>query len=32
MWDKIIEKFKNKSIAILGFGREGLSTYKFLRK
>lgn len=31
MLDKIIEKFKNKNIAILGFGREGRSTYKFLR-
>ena len=32
MWDRIIEKFKNKNIAILGFGREGISTYKFLRR
>ena len=32
MYDRIIEKFKNKNIAILGFGREGISTYKFLRK
>lgn len=31
MLDKIIEKFKNKNIAILGFGREGRSTYKFIR-
>ncbi len=28
----ITEKFKNKKILILGFGREGRSTYLFLRK
>lgn len=28
----IIEKLKNKNIAILGFGKEGKSTYKFIRK
>lgn len=32
MIDKIIEKLKDKKIAILGFGREGKSTYKFFRK
>ncbi|MBR4262043.1 MAG: UDP-N-acetylmuramoyl-L-alanine--D-glutamate ligase [Bacilli bacterium] len=32
MKDKIIEKFRNKNIAILGFGKEGISTYKFLRE
>lgn len=30
--DKIIKKLENKKIAILGFGREGISTYKFIRK
>lgn len=32
MIQKIIDKFNNKKVAILGFGREGKSTYKFLRK
>ena len=32
MYRKIIEKLKNKNIAILGFGREGQSTYRFIRK
>lgn len=30
--EKIIEKLKDKNIAILGFGREGKSTYNFIRK
>lgn len=29
---KIIEELKNKRIVILGFGREGKSTYEFLRR
>lgn len=28
----IVNKLKNKNIAILGFGREGISSYKFIRK
>ena len=32
MYKKIIDKLKNKKIAILGFGKEGQSTYKFIRK
>lgn len=32
MYNKIIEDLKNKHIAILGFGKEGKSTYNFLRK
>ena len=32
MIEKIIKKLVNKKIAILGFGREGKSTYKFIRK
>ncbi|MCI8460802.1 MAG: UDP-N-acetylmuramoyl-L-alanine--D-glutamate ligase [Bacilli bacterium] len=32
MYRKIINKLKDKKIAILGFGREGKSTYKFIRK
>ena len=32
MINKIIDKLKNKNIAILGFGREGKSTYNFIRK
>lgn len=32
MYMKIINKLKNKNIAILGYGKEGKSTYKFLRK
>ena len=31
MKEKIIEYLKSKKIAILGFGREGKSTYKFIR-
>lgn len=32
MYKKIIEKLKNKNVAILGFGKEGISTYKFIRR
>lgn len=32
MYKLICEKLKNKNIAILGFGKEGLSTYNFIRK
>ena len=32
MIDKILEKIKDKNIAILGFGREGRSSYEFIRK
>ncbi len=32
MIEKIINKLKDKKIAILGFGREGQSTYHFIRK
>lgn len=32
MYRKILEKLKNKKIAILGFGREGKSTYQFIRR
>lgn len=32
MYRKIIEKLRDKNIAILGFGREGKSTYNFIRK
>ena len=32
MIENIIEKLKDKNIAILGFGREGQSTYHFIRK
>ncbi|HAB65806.1 MAG TPA: UDP-N-acetylmuramoyl-L-alanine--D-glutamate ligase [Firmicutes bacterium] len=32
MINKIINKLKDQTIAILGFGREGQSTYKFIRK
>ena len=32
MYNKIIEKLKDKNICILGFGREGMSTYKFIRR
>ena len=32
MYRKIIEKLKNKKLAILGFGREGKSTYNFLKR
>ena len=31
MYSKIIEKLKKKNIAIVGFGREGKSTYTFIR-
>ena len=30
--DKIIEFFKDKKIVIVGFGREGISAYKLIRK
>ena len=29
---KIVEKLRDKKIAILGFGKEGKSTYSFIRK
>lgn len=32
MIEKIVEKLKNKKIVILGFGKEGKSTYNFIRK
>ena len=33
MQNKIIEKLRNyENIAILGFGKEGQSTYNFIRK
>lgn len=32
MIDKIIDKLKDKNLAILGFGKEGRSTYSFIRK
>lgn len=32
MYRKIIEKLKDKDIALLGFGREGKATYNFIRK
>ena len=33
MYNKIIEKLRTyKSIAILGFGMEGKSTYNFIRR
>lgn len=32
MQEKIYDKLKDKNIAILGFGMEGKSTYKFIRK
>ena len=32
MYKKIIEYLKDKNIAIIGFGREGKSSYNFIRK
>lgn len=32
MYRKILEKLKGKKLAILGFGMEGKSTYRFIRK
>ena len=32
MYRKIIENLKNRNIAILGFGKEGRSTYNLIRK
>lgn len=32
MINNIIDEFKNKKIVILGFGKEGKSTYQFIRK
>ena len=32
MYKKIINKLEDKSLAILGFGKEGRSTYSFIRK
>lgn len=32
MYRKIIEKLRDKNIALLGFGREGKATYNFIRK
>ena len=32
MQNKIFEKLKDKNVAILGFGAEGKSTYRFIRK
>lgn len=32
MYEKLIKYFENKSILILGFGKEGQSTYNFLRR
>ena len=32
MYQQILEKIRNKKIAILGFGLEGKSTYQFIRK
>lgn len=32
MYKKILNKLKNKKVAIVGFGREGKSTYNFIRK
>lgn len=32
MLEKLINEFRNKKIVILGFGKEGKSTYNFLRK
>ena len=32
MFNEIIDKLSNKNIAILGFGKEGKSTYNFIRR
>jgi len=32
MYNKIIDNIENKDLAILGFGIEGISTYKFIRR
>ena len=32
MLNYLVKEFENKKIAILGFGREGLSTYRFIRR
>ena len=32
MYNQVIEKLKDKKIAILGFGKEGKSTYNFIRR
>lgn len=32
MYERIIDKIKNKNVAILGFGKEGISTYNFIRR
>lgn len=32
MYHKILEKLENKKVAILGFGSEGKSSYKFIRR
>lgn len=32
MYNKIVDLLKNKNIAILGFGKEGISSYNFIRR
>ena len=32
MYNQIIDNIKDKNICILGFGKEGKSTYNFIRK
>ena len=32
MYNLIIQKLEKNSICILGFGKEGISTYKFIRR